>query len=198
MSPLTEKLSAILDDWDQLTSILADAQNQCASKDGTIADLQQTITTQQVQLNRQAAELAAMKSQLSTLQAQATAALLTAADPDDAKIKKRIETAFQSVAGKPSGPTASSGSGRPVSPTVHLDASAPAATPVRTAPVNGTGRLVIPGRPAVPGNGVQKPPPQPQPSAAGSVSGILSIAKGSQGTGAGAGSSRYSSSEEAS
>jgi uncharacterized coiled-coil protein SlyX len=212
MSPLTEKLAAILDDWDQLSSILADVQHQCTTKDGTITGLQQTVATQQQQLNRQASELAALKSQLSSLQQQATAALLTAADPDDARIKQRIESAFQSVAGKPGSMPAASpapaapvtvshGPVRPATPTAFSDGNA-AVTPVRTS-VNSTGRLVIPGR-APGGNGAAKPPPQPQPqqlpaASVGSGSGILSIGRGSQGVaGTAPGSSRYSSSEEAS
>jgi uncharacterized coiled-coil protein SlyX len=189
MSPLTEKLAAILDDWDQLSSILADVQHQCASKDGTIAGLQQTVATQQQQLNRQASELAALKSQLSGLQAQATAALLTAADPDDARIKQRIESAFQSVAGKPNAPVApvpvsppanvSAGPVRPATPTSFSDSSV--TTQVSRSAVSASGRLVIPGR-SPNGNGAAKPPPQPQPTATGtgSGSGILSIGKGPQ------------------
>ncbi|MGA3068073.1 MAG: hypothetical protein ABSF29_14610 [Tepidisphaeraceae bacterium] len=198
MSPLTEKLAAILDDWDQLTSVLNDLQQQCVSKDGAIVGLQQTIATQQQQLNKQAGELANLKNQLAQMQAQATAALLTAADPDDARIKQRIESAFASVAAKPMvvplSPSAnvSQAPVRPATPTVFSESNGGGQGVPKSA-VNGNGRLVIPGRT---GNGAGKPPPQPQPTSP------LSIGRVSQGAGAGAGSvagtSRYNSSEEAS
>ncbi len=214
MSPLTEKLAAILDDWDQLSAILSDVQHQCASKDGTIAGLQQTIATQQQQLNKQASELAAMKAQLSSLQAQATAALLTASDPDDAKLQQRIESAFQSVSGKPGGSRAPISSGappttvssspgqgpvRPATPTAFSEVATPS-TSVSQRAVSGSGRLVIPGR-SITGNGSQRmPQPQPQPAHATSASqAIATVAKNPQGGGiVPVGSSKYSSSEEAS
>lgn len=201
-SPLTEKLAAILDDWDQLSSVLTDVQQQCAAKDGAIAGLQQTIATQQQQLNKQASELSALKNQLASLQAQATAALLTSQDPDDAKIKQRIETAFQSVAAKPmivpAPPSANAGQGpvRPATPTVFSDTST-AGSSIPRAAVNGNGRLVIPGRTGVASNGTIKPPPQPQPTH--TQSSPLSLGKTPQAAGGSAGgSSRYSSSDDAS
>jgi uncharacterized coiled-coil protein SlyX len=201
MSPLTEKLAAILDDWDQLSSVLTDMQEQCTAKDGAITGLQQTIATQQQQLNKQASELAALKNQLAALQQQATSALLTAADPDDAKIKQRIESAFASVAAKPMvvpvSPAAnvSQGPVRPATPTAFSDAPAVVPAAVPRSAVNGNGRLIIPGRSTAAGNGAVKPPPQPQPTSP------LSIGRMSQGAGAGGsggGTSRYNSSEEAS
>jgi uncharacterized coiled-coil protein SlyX len=174
MSPLTEKLAAILDDWDQLTSALTEIQRQCAAKDGTIAGLQQTVASQQQQLTRQASEVTSLKNQLANLQQQAMAALLTAADPEDAKLKQRIEQAYAAMETKtiPASPS-SSGSGmpspqRPATPTTFSESgsigqSERPATPgpikVSPTPTSGSRVLSIPVHPIR--TTTAKPQPQP-------------------------------------
>jgi uncharacterized coiled-coil protein SlyX len=188
MSPLTEKLAAILDEWDDLSKQLADITQQCSVKDGTILGLQQTIATQQQQLSRQASELSGLKSQLASLQAQVTAALLTAADPDDARIKKRIDAAYEAMANQKPLPIANalpgnnqtsasnsnSGSGSPIRPATPNSPSEPAPTASGERMAVSVGQLrLVPASPVGPraassngavksnSNGQAKPQPQP-------------------------------------
>lgn len=174
MSPLTEKLAAILDDWDQLTSALADVQKQCAAKDGTIAGLQQTVANQQQQLTRQASEVTALKNQLANLQQQAMAALLTAADPEDAKLKQRIEQAYANMETKSApGTPGSSGSGmpspqRPATPTTFSEGTGqferPATPgPIKVSPTPTNGSRIL----SIPVHSIRTAKPQPQPVANG-------------------------------
>ena len=213
MSPLTEKLLVILDDWDHLAAVLADVQRQCTTKDATIAGLQQTIANQQQQLAKQASELASLKHQFAALQAQANAALMSASDPEDVKLKKRIDAVYAAMethaAGGPAAapqqaqavpPPAAAPhvSLRPATPTTFNEACA--AAPARAAPGNGARLAGIPGQPQrIPAAAAAAARPQAQPPV------VLSVVKmpqapaggGAPATSAGA-TSRYSSSEEAS
>jgi uncharacterized coiled-coil protein SlyX len=171
MSPLTEKLAAILDDWDQMTSALADVQRQCAAKDATIAGLQQTVANQQQQLTRQAAEVTSLKNQLANLQQQAMAALLTAADPEDAKLKQRIEQAYAAMETKSApGTPGSSGSGmpspqRPATPTTFSETAAGQSErqatpgPIKVSPATTTGSRIL----SIPVHPIRTAAAKPQP-----------------------------------
>jgi septal ring factor EnvC (AmiA/AmiB activator) len=104
MSPLAEKLVAILEDRDRLAATLAECRNDSAAKEETITQLQQ-------QSARQSSEISVMKKQISSLQTQIATALLLATDPDDAKLKSRIDSLYSAISPKASGPT----NGTPVS-----------------------------------------------------------------------------------
>jgi uncharacterized coiled-coil protein SlyX len=188
MSPLTEKLAAILDEWDHVSGVLSDLQQQCTAKDGTIIGLQQTLVQQQQQLSRQSAELTSLKNQLAAMQQQVTASLLTAHDPDDAKLKQRIDAAYNAMASQKPLPIANAAPAhqapgpspvfpgpaptRPATPLSNAEHSgagsgsermAVSVTPIRIAPTSSNGsRAGTNGQPAkINGNGQIKPQPQP-------------------------------------
>jgi hypothetical protein len=118
MSPLAEKLVAILEDRDKLAAALADCRNDCAAKEESITQLQQ-------QSARQSSELSVMKKQIASLQNQIATALLLATDPDDAKLKSRIDMLYTTIVPKASPPT----NGTPV----HRSASAASPSDVAAA-----------------------------------------------------------------
>lgn len=118
MSPLAEKLVAILENRDKLAAALAECRNDCAAKEETITQLQQ-------QSARQSSEVSVMKKQINSLQNQIATALLLATDPDDAKLKSRIDAVYTAIEPK-SAPTTN---GTPV----HRSAATASASEVAAA-----------------------------------------------------------------
>jgi hypothetical protein len=96
MSPLAEKLVAILEDRDKLAALLAESRNECAAKEDAIIALQQ-------QSAKQSSDISIMKKQVSSLQTQVATALLLATDPDDAKVKSRIDAVYTTISPKGAG-----------------------------------------------------------------------------------------------
>jgi hypothetical protein len=96
MSPLAEKLAAVLADWNELVAALTEAKKQIASREEAIINLQQ-------QYIRQAAEITSLRGQVTTLQQQVQDALLSASDPEDAKLLTRIEAAYAMLSPKGAG-----------------------------------------------------------------------------------------------
>jgi septal ring factor EnvC (AmiA/AmiB activator) len=152
MSPLAEKLTAILEDRDKLAAALAECRNDCAVKEETITQLQQ-------QSAKQSSDLSILKKQLASLQNQVATALLLATDPEDAKLKSRIEALYTALSPK-SAATPSNGapsrSGSTASPSEVAAAlnsvsrsSDGAAAPVRIGPSSRNGGST-PARPATP------------------------------------------------
>jgi hypothetical protein len=152
MSPLAEKLTAILEDRDKLAAALAECRNDCAAKEETITQLQQ-------QSAKQSSDLSIMKKQLNSLQNQVATALLLATDPEDAKLKSRIDAVYTTLSPKP-GATPSNGaphrSGSSASPSDVAAAlnsvsrsSEGSAGPVRIGP-SSRSSASTPARPATP------------------------------------------------
>jgi len=114
MSPLAEKLVAILEDRERLTATLAESRRQEAAKDETIASLQQTITSLQDSLAKQTEEIQDLKDEMDELDDQIESVLLSSADPEDAKLKSRVDSVFAALASKPmQSPAAAGGNGQP-------------------------------------------------------------------------------------
>jgi hypothetical protein len=96
MSPLAEKLVAILEDRDKLAALLAESRNECAAKEEAIIALQG-------QSAKQSSEVSIMKKQVSSLQTQVATALLLSTDPEDAKLKSRIDAVYTAISPKAAG-----------------------------------------------------------------------------------------------
>jgi hypothetical protein len=90
MSPIAEKLAAVLADWDEMVTALADARKQITAKEEAVVNLQQ-------QYIRQASEITTLRGKISVLEMQVADAVLMATDPDDAKLLSRIEAAYATL-----------------------------------------------------------------------------------------------------
>jgi septal ring factor EnvC (AmiA/AmiB activator) len=127
MSPLAEKLVAILEDRDRLTATLAECRRQEAAKDETIASLQQTITSLQDSLAKQTEEIQDLKTEMDELDDQIESVLLSSADPEDAKLKNRVDAVFAAIAtrsGQATAPTG--GNGQPQQQQVRVSVASAA------------------------------------------------------------------------
>jgi hypothetical protein len=151
MSPLAEKLVAILEDRDKLAALLTECRNDCAAKEEAITSLQQ-------QSARQSSEVAIMKKQVISLQNQVTTALLLATDPDDVKVKTRIDALYTSISPR-NGAAVAPPASRPAASASAADITAALSSvsrpsdqpgsPVRIPPASRNGSS-SPARPATP------------------------------------------------